>query len=393
MKSPSWHGPIGGAAGRKHAQKEAERYQRFVHCIDGIPWEADPDSLHFLFIGPQSDTILGLPPEELIQDPDAFFALIPEGDREALRNGLREAVRERTNHRFEFRIRRSDGSRRWLKMIVSVLTDHDRTVRLVGMMVDITDRKETESGMRERRSHQEHLNRVLVHLTRSQNLFKGDLKQRMQQLTEKAARALNVERVNAWLLRGASSWMDCLDHYEQGQDAHKPQPPLDLSQFPRYQEALKHSRMINIDDASNDPRSRELKEPYLGPHRIRSLLDAPIRVGGRLAGVICMEHTGSPRHWTPEEQQFAASVADMASLAIEAAERARAEDELRRAHDALEERVESRTEELRNLVNAMAGREVRMQELKETIRTLRGQLQEAGLQPVADDPLTAEEPP
>ncbi len=65
------------------------------------------------------------------------------------------------------------------------------------------------------------------------------------------------------------------------------------------------------------------------------------------------------------------------------------EEALRQAHEELERRVRERTAELRNLVNAMAGREVRMAELKEVIRQLHTQLEDAGLTPVADDPLLA----
>jgi hypothetical protein len=39
------------------------------------------------------------------------------------------------------------------------------------------------------------------------------------------------------------------------------------------------------------------------------------------------------------------------------------------------------------MVNLMSGREIRMAELKETIKKLRSQLEESGLTPVADDPL------
>lgn len=68
-------------------------------------------------------------------------------------------------------------------------------------------------------------------------------------------------------------------------------------------------------------------------------------------------------------------------------ERVRAEKELRQHRKHLEERVKERTAELRNLVDTMAGREVRMAGLKETIKILRAQLEREGLEPMADDPL------
>jgi len=52
-----------------------------------------------------------------------------------------------------------------------------------------------------------------------------------------------------------------------------------------------------------------------------------------------------------------------------------------------EEEVKKRSADLRKVINAMAGREVRMAELKGVIRKLRAQLEEAGLTPVVDDPL------
>jgi len=54
-----------------------------------------------------------------------------------------------------------------------------------------------------------------------------------------------------------------------------------------------------------------------------------------------------------------------------------------------QEEIEKRSAELREMVNLMAGREVRMAELKDVIRQLRAQLEDTGLTPVADDPLLA----
>ncbi len=52
-----------------------------------------------------------------------------------------------------------------------------------------------------------------------------------------------------------------------------------------------------------------------------------------------------------------------------------------------EDALKKNTAELRKMVNLMAGREVRMAELKEVIQKLRAQLEETGLTPVADDPM------
>ncbi len=55
--------------------------------------------------------------------------------------------------------------------------------------------------------------------------------------------------------------------------------------------------------------------------------------------------------------------------------------------DQLEQRVSDRTDELQTTINLMAGREVRMADLKKVILKLRHQLMESGLDPVANDPL------
>lgn len=68
-------------------------------------------------------------------------------------------------------------------------------------------------------------------------------------------------------------------------------------------------------------------------------------------------------------------------------EHKRVDEELEQHREHLEEMVQKRTDELQKTINLMAGREVRMAELKETIRKLRAQVESAGMAPVADDPL------
>ena len=44
------------------------------------------------------------------------------------------------------------------------------------------------------------------------------------------------------------------------------------------------------------------------------MLDAPIRAGGAIAGVICHEHVGPVRRWEVDEQNFAAFPGETVAL-------------------------------------------------------------------------------
>ncbi len=168
----------------------------------------------------------------------------------------------------------------------------------------------------------------------------------MKLITEEATEALEVERVSVWLYDDSFSRIVCLDLYERSARKHSEGFTLAAAEYPGYFKALEDQLAIAADDARNDPRTSEFAQSYLELHGITSMLDAPIWVGGRMIGVICHEHVGEPRRWTLEEQQFSASLADFASLAIEAKHRRRAESELQRAHAELERRVEERTAQL-----------------------------------------------
>ncbi len=74
-------------------------------------------------------------------------------------------------------------------------------------------------------------------------------------------------------------------------------------------------------------------------------------------------------------------------VARDITERKLAEESLQKLNAELDERVRNRTDELNQFVQLMAGREVRMAELKQVIKKLHKQLQDAGMNPVANDPL------
>jgi PAS domain S-box-containing protein len=174
----------------------------------------------------------------------------------------------------------------------------------------------------------EHLNERLARaaLHGTQALQTTNLRTVSASINEMAADALGVVRASVWRL--VEGHLECVDLYRRDEHRHENGTRIRMADVPSYARAIRSERVVAALDAQSDGRTAELRD-YYSTLGITSILDAPIRVGGQLAGVVCFEHVGPPREWSPDEQIFAGSVADIASLAFEAGERRRAEASLR----------------------------------------------------------------
>jgi signal transduction histidine kinase len=154
-----------------------------------------------------------------------------------------------------------------------------------------------------------------------------------------SAIALNIERVGIWVFDASRSALELTCQYTRSTGSFSsPAQRLEASQFPTYFSALKERRCIVARDAKTYALTRELREPYLEPHDIGAILDAPVFVEGEVVGVVCHEHVGGPREFAQHEVDFASSVADMVALVEEQSARLSLEIELRE-QDALRQRL------------------------------------------------------
>ncbi len=201
---------------------------------------------------------------------------------------------------------------------------------------DVTKRKirELERLRSENRLRKQQT--ALIELAKNQVFYHRNLQAAVRVIAEKSAQTLEVERVSVWFYQDDHSSIYALDQYELTQQRHYSGLELLAKDYPTYFQTLETEEIVAAEDAQNDPRTQEFRETWLIPHNIYSMMDIPIRSGGRTVGVICHEHIGFPRHWTIEEQNFASSLAHMISLAIEARDRKLAETALRRKSEALQ---------------------------------------------------------
>jgi diguanylate cyclase (GGDEF)-like protein/PAS domain S-box-containing protein len=135
-------------------------------------------------------------------------------------------------------------------------------------------------------------------------------------LTKAAGLTLEVARASVWILSDDGRSLQLADLFLREGGRHESGEVIEASRCPVYFHALRGNRALVAPDAAEDPRTREFVAEYLPGHGIVSMLDAGIWQDGEAKGVVCIESVGERRDWTPDEQQFAASLADIATTVL-----------------------------------------------------------------------------
>jgi signal transduction histidine kinase/CheY-like chemotaxis protein/HPt (histidine-containing phosphotransfer) domain-containing protein len=177
---------------------------------------------------------------------------------------------------------------------------------------------------------------VLSWITKSEEFRSGNFEIAIGNLTRITAATLGVERVSIWMYTPTREELRCVDLYCARRDDHSRGQSLVVARYPSYFQALHAQETLSIDDALNDERLLEFRRGYLQPLNIGAMLDVPIVHGGRIEGVLCIEHVGGPLKWSAEQRLFAIAIANFASLAVERQERLKVEDDLRAANRSVE---------------------------------------------------------
>ena len=155
-----------------------------------------------------------------------------------------------------------------------------------------------------------------------------NLRSAWNRLSTVVADTMRVERVGIWMVVEEGRAIRCQHLLQQSVHEVFEGAVLRSEDFPAYFDALEQNRTIEADDALGSVTTGDLRDAYLQPLGITSMLDAPIFREGRVVGVVCHEHVGVQRHWSPVESAFAGSVADTIARLYEEDARLHAETSL-----------------------------------------------------------------
>jgi len=177
----------------------------------------------------------------------------------------------------------------------------------------------------------------------------GHVEEAAQLICSANAETLGIRRAGVWLFSEDMNTLERLALYDRSpaddtigaviaRDGHEP-----------YFEALQRLRVLSVTRASTDDRTACLEDSYLRPLDITSMMDAPIRMGDRIVGVICHEQNPEIRDWTVDEENYAGSTADLMAMALISRDRRLVREELLAAKNTAEAANRAKSQFLANM--------------------------------------------
>jgi PAS domain S-box-containing protein len=272
------------------------------------------------FHSPAVERVMGWTSAKLI-GACAFALIHPQDEARARESFARLTATEGAAAELEFRFRSAAGGWRALSSHVTTLLEHPEVRGVLVTARDVTTRHVAEAALLASEARLQRQNLALVHLAREQSPDEATWEESVRRITATAARTLDVARVSLWLLDAERRTLSCVDGYDADGRCHGFGTEIAVETVPEYLRALGEARTLAADRLDRHPGMRGFREAASSRVDASAALDAAVRLGGEVVGVVCLEHHGAPRPWTLDEQGFAGSIADMAAVALQWSER------------------------------------------------------------------------
>lgn len=151
-------------------------------------------------------------------------------------------------------------------------------------------------------------------------------------MSKRIIAALRIERMSVWLLNSEEDALVSMGEYDQRTGIFLKENVLKKTDFLDYFNAIHENRILFAENVLTHPATRCLNEAYSIPNEVITLLDIPLRLEGKLIGVMCFEKTGTvPKQFTLDEKSFAFSVSIIFVSNLEARYRRTAQHSLEKS--------------------------------------------------------------
>jgi PAS domain S-box-containing protein len=183
----------------KDLEQTRQRLKRLLENVKLVPWEAVGVTRQFTYVGPQAGELFGYDLEQWYE-PNFWHSHIHPEDLPLVINHHHSEELESGNYMVEYRFLTADGKWVWLKDTVNSVRLPDNNIQLIGFLIDITERKQTELSLQAALHNLEQINQQLEVRVQQRTIAltqeKEKLEETLQQLQKAQVLLIQSEKMS-----------------------------------------------------------------------------------------------------------------------------------------------------------------------------------------------------
>jgi PAS domain S-box-containing protein len=299
---------------RKQAEEalrqSEQRLQLVIDATNDAIWDWDIIQ-NTCFWSKRFYEFLGLPNTGKRHFYESLYQLVHPEDREQFAELLYQHLELNQPYQMELRLRRVDGSYNWFLIRGKVIRDHNgRSLRMVGVLSDISERKRTEEELKQQNQRSQLLAEIALKIR--QSLQAEEI---LQTTVTEIQKLLHTDRVIIFRLWSDGSGTVVQEALINGCSSILGRKLFDSCFLENYQEAYRQGRVNVIPDVKTEnihPCHREFLE-NIG---VKSYIIVPIIVRETLWGLLIAQQCIRPRNWSSWEIELLQQLATQIGIAL-----------------------------------------------------------------------------
>lgn len=285
---------------KKHAEKleaSERRYRGFIHHAPFCVMVADVETKEIIYSNPMMLEMFGYEEAEVVGMKVHEFH--PEPYRKLALQELQEIIQGNKTQTVDLPCRRKDGSE-FIASISAMSTEIDDKIRVVGFVLDITERRNTEEALKRQLASEKLISEISSSLV---SVSSGNLGKKVNRALRLMGDFFNVDR--AYIFQFAENELSMKNTFEwcaPGIDSQKDVlQDILIEQFPWWEKQLRVTGIISVEDRDNMPADAAMEQQFLAEHDTLSVLCLPMMRNKEVTGFIGFDSVQHTRDWSSEE--------------------------------------------------------------------------------------------
>lgn len=306
-------------------QETQNHYKTLIENASDIIYEIDKYG-YFIYLNPFSRKLLNYSDNDIIGKHFSDF-IREDYVTEVLEFYKKYYGKNEEIPTIEFPTRKKDGSELWISQKVSLTRDNEGRVTGFGAIArDVTLLKKIQLEQFERQAKNEIYSKTINNLVTQQYTANDSFEDMAKNILRAASQGSKIDRISFW--NYTTENLFCPYTYSLHSDSFGENLVSYKSENPIYFEIFEKDNIVVASDVYNNDATKEFTATYFPKNGIKSLLDVPVMVNGQLHSILSFETTKEFRNWDNDDINFARSVSEVVSLAIESSKRLETEKRL-----------------------------------------------------------------